>query len=463
MPDVSKRLKRYSKVQISNVNMGGIADSAYAGGKNSVDDMLGFDIHDESGILKVSQALTKDNGALTLSTMRVMLPCSNGLTYIFGLNGEIWSRTSGAVYTLEATSTNGQNDGAAEYQGYIYYFSASWIGRWQIGTAWSTRTEHFQALSGADRPTTILNGVLYFGNGYKLGQIDAGVVTLNALTLETNYQIKCLGQMGTDLLVGTSNSTGQQTQIFRWNTWSVSFTNSDPIPETSINAFLPMDNVILLNAGVNGNIYIYDGNKLELYKKIRLDAGSAATSVFRNAVVNFKGKALFGLSVVFSLARTNRSYPYVLNKEVGMSSGVYTSGIIWAMCQPSASYYLVGWTQGGVTTIDKYDTTAKFTGAYIKSRMITVDRFDLNTYGDFKVGWRTKPANTSFTLYTAKNNGSLTAIDASDQLSDTDRNIDYAKSDIGDAVNLQVAVYVTPSGNNAPEIEAIEVGLTTID
>lgn len=454
-------MAKLSKVDINNVNLGGIADSAYLGTKNSVDDMLGFDIHDEAGIMKVSQALTKESGtSIGSNEIYAMVACSDGKTYMFSRNqGYIFSRTSGGTYTNEAQSADFSISTAMEYKGYIYYASPEWLGRWQIGTAWSTRTDHWQALTVAYstyHPMLIVNDVLYIGNDYKLAQVDGTTFTGNALTLETKYSISCLGQMGTDLLMGTANALLQQAVIFRWNTWSVSFTNSDPIPENAINAFLPMDNFVMCNAGTAGNIYTYDGTKLDLYKKVRL---SAAYPVLPNAVLNFKGKALFGINVIHSLARTNRNYPFVLNKEVGLSAGNFTTARVLSMVQPSADYYLVAWISGGTYGIDKYDLTAKFTNAYITSRVILGDRYELTNFGSMKVAWRTKPANTAFTLYAKKNNGALTAIGT--QLTDTMRNIDYTKEDIGEANTLQVACYVTVSGNNAPEIEGLQVPVQT--
>ena len=52
-----------------------------------------------------------------------------------------------------------------------------------------------------------------------------------------------MGKIGTDILLGTClAATVNKAIIFRWDTWSVSFTGIDEVDEVGINAFLPSDN-----------------------------------------------------------------------------------------------------------------------------------------------------------------------------------------------------------------------------
>lgn len=63
-------------------------------------------------------------------------------------------------------------------------------------------------------------------------------------------KITCFGSASTDLLIGTTTFTNsEKTQIYRWNTWSESWTISDEIPERGINSFMSVDNAILVQAG----------------------------------------------------------------------------------------------------------------------------------------------------------------------------------------------------------------------
>ena len=84
-------------------------------------------------------------------------------------------------------------------------------------------------------------------------------------------------------------------------------------------------------------------------------------------------------------------------------------------------------------------------------------RMDLDTFGEMSVGWRIKPVNTNFTFSTKKNNGSLIAMSGSEVIDDTQRNKTYSRIDVNESSTLQIRVDVTVSGNNAPEIELIEL------
>lgn len=255
-------------IEFKNINRSGISDSEYLGGSDSMSEIWGHDIHSESGVMKVNQALTKESGTTIDDFVKAGVACSDGNTYLFGsTNGKIWKRTSGGTYTLEATANPSSGIPgileAKEYMGYIYYATKNQLGRWQVGTAWSTRSDNWANFSYGDvdwHPMQILNLVLYIGDRYVVAQVDAGTFSADAVDLpdlSSTLRVKCLGKMGTDLLIGTYvNSNVVETEIFRWNTWSVSFTNSDTIPEVGINSFLEIDNAVIVNAGTKGNMYI---------------------------------------------------------------------------------------------------------------------------------------------------------------------------------------------------------------
>lgn len=476
-------MPKLSKIQLYNVNMGGLADSNYLGSKNSVADMLGFDIHSEVGVMKVNNRPIKESGSTIDDLIKAMVVSSDGNTYMFGsTNSKIWKRTAGVTYSLEATGSPASGiTGAMEYKGYIYYaFGATnKLGRWQLGTAWSTRTDAWATFTNTttSRPMLILNDVLYIGDGNQIAQVDAGTFSANALDVDSKYTVTCLGQMGTDLLLGTSTVDNSPAQIFRWNTWSVSFTNSDPITSPNIWAFLPMDNEVMVISN-QGQIYLYNGSTLEPYKRIKGDwTFGKDTSVSYNAVVNYKGIARFGTSQVlngagisiaqgvWSLGRANRNYPYVLNNEVGISKNVFAAIEIGAMAKPTGGNggYLVSWHDNsnapfyGVDLVD--GSEQKYEYAYFTTRVIMADRFALINYGEMRVGWRTKPSGTGFTFSTKRNNGTMTALSAGEHIDDTTRNVTYSKVDINDATTLQAKVAVTINGTDAPEIEMFEIDM----
>lgn len=468
-------------VQFKNFHMGGIADSDYMGTANSMAELWGFDIHSEVGVAKVNQALTLESATTVNDFVKASVPCSDGNTYLFGsTTGKIWKRTSGGIYTLVATVVPSAGGAgildAKEHEGYIYYATEKRLGRWQIGSDWSTRTDNWQTFTNGNanwHPMLVLNLVLYIGDGNLVAQVDQNVWSADALDLPfpKEVQIKCLGQMGTDILMGTYVSSNlTQTQVYRWNTWSVSFTSSDPIPEVGINSFLPIDNAVIVNAGTKGNTYIYDGSTLELYKQIKGNWDNTNKAVVNpNAGLNFNGLPLFGLSFVsgsptylgiYSLGRANRNYPVVLNGENGISTGNLSNVEIGCIVGVGDTY-LVTWkdTNNGTTTygVDKYDFTKKYTGAFMTTRVIMVDRMFLLNYNVINVAYRSLPENTYFEIYRKVNNGAFEKFENAEVSNDTMRNIYMTEIDINNATTAQVRIKPIVVDNNAPEIEMFEV------
>jgi len=361
-----------NQIQIKDINLGGIANSQYQGQKNSVAEMVGFDIHSEPGILKNNQKLTQESGGFVDDLVKKILPCSDGNTYLFGsTNGKIWKRTSAGVYSLEATASPSAGSAgimdAWEYQGYIYYAMQSRLGRVAVGspTDWTGRNDNWKSFTNTDdtyHPCQEVNAVLYIGDGNLVAQVDAGVFSADALDIEKPYRIASLGKSFTNLLIGTFvNAYRVWTSIFNWNTWSIdSFQSSDDIPEIGVSCFLKTDNFNLVYAGLKGNFYLYTGTQLEQYKRIPGDwSGSNTAIIYPNASCNMFGLPLFGLSNlsgnpakqgIYSLGGYDRNYPKVLNLEWLISTGAY-SGIDIGCIELVGSQLLVSWKQQTIITM----------------------------------------------------------------------------------------------------------------
>lgn len=469
-----------AQIQIKNLNLGGIADSDYLGAENSVAEMVGLDIHSEAGIIKVNQKLTKDSGSTVDDFVKASVSCSDGATYHFGsTNGKVFKRASNGTWSVEATVAPAAGAvgvlGAMEYQGYVYYATQSRLGRWQIGTAWSTRNDNFATFTNTDadfHPMKIVNLVLYIGDKNFVAQVDAGTFSANALDIAAPLRIKSLGRINTDLLIGTYvNDNVTSTEIIRWNTWSVSFSTSDPIPEVGVNAFLETDNNVIVNAGTKGNLYFYNGSSLEEYKTVKgVYTGSKKAFVHPNATFNFNGMPLFGFSNVsgnpanqgvYSLARTNRNYPFVLNLEFPISTGNLSNIEIGTIVPISSDQFLVSWkdtTTGTVYGVDVLDLTAKVPAAYFVTRVIMANRSELLTYGLVNAGYRSMPENTSIDIH-KKINADTSFGTAITSKTDAVRMIEATSVDINSATRVQIKTVLNASGNNAPELEVVEINV----
>jgi hypothetical protein len=479
-----KNMPTLKPILLENFNMGGLSDSKWSGVKDSFYRLVGLDLHSQPGIVNVAQKLTKDSAATVSEFCKERVSCSNGSQYWgSSTSGKIWERTSGGtwrfVYTITPAAGGAAILGMAEYQGYIYIATESRLHRIAVSAAddndwlndiaedWAT----FSITDASFHPMVEQNRVLYIGDGYYVAQVDAGTFSANALDIKTPLRIKSLGTYLTDILVGTWVSDNiTKTVLLRWNTWSMNFSNVDSIPEVGINSFLPGDNVTFVQAGLAGNIYVYTGEVLELYKKIPgTYSPTAYGEVYPSSVANLNGNVLFGFSNgsgnpalqgVYQLGRNSRNYPYILDLPYPISrrSGTdfVTSSIeIGGMLAVGSDLY-VAWKSGSNYGIDKLDYSNKLDGAYIEDRVKTIDREQLNNFSKIVAAYASLPANTDITLQYDKNYEGYTD---TEEVTDTQRLIIESPLSI-EANTLQTKITFTASGNNAPQLESAGIFLS---
>jgi len=468
-----------SHIQIKNINEGGIADSDYLGAKNSVSEIVGVNIHDESGVIKLNQKLTRvdDTASAVDSFCKAIVPSSNGATYYFSATtGKVWKEAANGTWTLAQTNSpavGGAGTLAAwEYQGFIYYAMQNRLGRMNItNDSFSVNWATFTNGDNTFHPMFEVNQVLYIGDANFIAQVDAGVFAANALDIKTPLRVSALGKLNTDLLIGTfvtSDIIG--TEILRWNTWSDSYSVSDEIPEVGVNAFLSTDNRVVASCGTKGNLYFFNGTQLDEYKQIKGSWGNSTNKaiVNPNATLNFHGLPLFGLSKVsgdgvklgiYSFGRTNANYPYVLSLEFPLSTGNLIGIQIGAIAGKGDSLR-VSWYDATTDTygIDYLDLTAKQPTGYVTTRLSLYDRIIESTYGQITVPYRTYPDGTDINIYAARNHGAMTEIDQTEH--DVKRLQLNTKVDAGAANVFQCKVELVASGNESPEIELIDIAVT---
>jgi len=473
---------RDNLISIERINLGGLAKSRWSGNKYSVYKLIGFDPHSIPGILNVEQKMTKNSGDVVTEFCKVAVNSSNGSQYWgSSTSGKIWERTSGGTWRLVHTLTPAAGEakvlGMAEYQGYIYIATQSRLHRILVSDAddndWATDCVEDWATFGVtdidfhpmyNHPA---QQILYIGDGNQVAQVDAGVFTADALDIKTPLRIKSLGQIATDLLIGTYVAdTVTKTEIIRWNGWSVSFTNSDPIPEIGINAFLQADNFVLVQAGNQGNIYYYNGEILEPYLRIPGEYSSVKYGeVYPYSVANRNGQILFGFSngsgnpadqLIYRIARHDRDFSYVMDQPYPVSvrseddfvlSGLEIGAILVVGNDLYAAYKYD--TDYGV---DKLDTTLKLDGAYLETRVMIDKREENVNFAYVVVPYYSKPDDTDIDIYLDKNYAGYGS--ALSKVDDTDRKMVKTKDEGTSFNSLQVKLKITADSNNAPKIES---------
>lgn len=478
--------RRDGVIPIDNYNLGGLADSKWSGVEHSLYKMIGWDPHSQPGTLKVSQAMAKDSATTVTALCRVAVNCSDGSQYWFSYtDGKIWERPTAGTFRLVHTTTPAVGAagclGAGEYQGRIWWATQSrlhWIAVADAnGNDWTSDVTEdagtFDVTDAAFHPFKIVNQVLYIGDGNQVAQVDGTTFSSNALDIKTPLRIKSLGQIGTDLLVGTYVAdTVTQTEIIRWNTYSVSFTTSDAIPEVGINAFIPADNFVLVQAGNQGNLYYYNGEKLEIYMRIPGDySPTKYGEVYPSAVANANGQLLFGFSngsgnpadqLIYRIARHSRNYPWIMDAPYPISER--TEGALATVSISIGAILVVGndiyvsWKNSAPYAptygVDKLNWSAKLTLAYFETRVMALEREKYSNFSKYIATYASMPASCSLSFSYNKNYAGYVAF--TNEIDDTERNV-VTVDEVVEATTLQFKVAATVSSNTAPEIESSAV------
>ena len=391
-----------------------------------------------------------------------------------------------ATYTDSAAVTLGEAKclGAIEYGGYIIWATESRVHRvlatdgegaaeWEANVA-----ENWQTFGIGNKewhPMIEQQLNLYIGDGYYLALFDSDDAwTQNALDIRQPMVIKSLGKLSTDILIGTyidDNIT--KTEIWRWNGWSVDATSSDSIDEVGVNAFIPADNFVYVSAGQSGNIYTYDGQKLDLHKKVQgTYSPTALATVHPDASANLDGNALFGVSNntgnpclegVYRLGRHSKNYNWIMDMPYPISersgSAFVTSGIEIGSIITLGQKILVSWKNSSTYGVDLLDSANKLSGAYIESRIMRPDRLNNSTFSKFSMPYNSLPASTAITLTYDKNYAGSYTTPTSSQVTDVDRKIITLEEGI-EANTLQLKVVFTTSSNTTPSLESVSAFLT---
>lgn len=418
--------------------------------------MVNVDVHSETGSATCSNAFEKASSILAdaLPDSSVTLP--NGDTFFANqTNGKIWKVTSAGVVSLVHTDTNGAHFGLGYFQGYLYYVSATKLGRIAEANAssestWSSQTDSWQTFTNTNSHLVKLTecnlSLLIPNKNYVAAVNSAGTFEANSLDLQSQHSITSMTVAGLGILIGTYVGTSNNNAgLFWWDTYSPSWTIEDYIEECGVNMFIPGDEVIYINIGTVGNIYYWSGEKAIFYRRLRDVDNVVSTGINPYGGANINGLPLIAtVRGIFSLGRADMSLPIASVIEYVQSAG---QGSTAGALQVVGSQIFTGWKNGSTYGIDKKSTN-KATGVITTSR----------AYGKvktLKVSYDSLPTSTNITARIKKDNGSFASHtlvnDATDEI------VFKSTVDIACRKHCQVEVTLVPATTTAPVIDLIEL------
>jgi hypothetical protein len=361
-----------------------IYNKFYAGEAKSRFDQEGFDstdnldVHTELGSARCQLALALESSTPNEPCVSAVVP--NGDSYFCSTTtGKIWKRTQAGVYSLVRTNAYTSHTGCKYYNGYLYYWTNTKLGRFDLSSSWNDGFATFsngQAL-GAEE----VNLTLWICDGKYIASVNSsGTFSANALDFPANYLATTLIGYENGLLVGTRVSNYVTAcKAYLWDTWSDSWTIEDEIFELGINVFIRADNIILVQAGTAGVIYYWTGAKMELLGRIRNVTTSSGYQ--KSAVLNGKPLVAIGTDI-YSIYKSDLDYPIAITHEY-TATGAITSLTVMGT-------QLLASTASGVNYISTNRATAK-----------AVTPEAMGTFSLAEVGYSSLPAGTSIGIETS--------------------------------------------------------------
>ena len=392
------------RVIIDQWNTGGISDSIFMGPPNSLAAMVGMDVHSKPGLINANYQLRKGSGTTVDSFIKTMINCSDGSNYGFSsTTGKVWKITNAGVatlvYTTVPTAGNAGCLGAMEYNGYIYWATSKYLHR--IASAdtadWATNASPnwavFTQIDTNNHRMAVVNNVLYITDKNYIAQVDGDTFTADALDLPVEQWAISVNKVLSDLVIGTQVKTSvvNKATVYRWNTWSESWSAEDEIDENAVRAFLKADNYILVSAGINGNLYSYNGTQLQGFKTIPGDyTKTAYTIIWPEATGNYKGIPLFGYSLhpsattspsllgIYGFGRKRLDYPIILDLPFPIypvsNTVMELDDIEIGAIVTDGNVILASWDNNGTYGVSALSYSYRNTGAYIDTRVINLER-----------------------------------------------------------------------------------------
>jgi len=306
----------------------GISPSAHVG----IADIKCLDIFSTPGVVKLNNFGEKKSAERVVDLIKWMVknPATPTEIYALGDTGEVYkSADSGDTWAVLAghSNTNAHGNGLAIWKNYLFVardtcldvcgdgtatgiLAANWTLDWTTAALASDVLWHPMLISKQDNKLYIGAGKYVFSLDENTGQTFAPgtpatyTMTEQALDLPANYRIKCMEELGNNLMLGTWQGTNvydlRIADIFPWDRSSTSFFQPIQIAEYGIHGMLNNGNYLIVLAGIEGKIYKSDGVNAVIIAQIPETliqiAGGKYMEFYPGAVINYKGRPFFGVS-----------------------------------------------------------------------------------------------------------------------------------------------------------------------
>jgi len=482
----------------------GIAQSEHIG----FPDMRNLDISSIPGVVTLNNLLAKVSATTVTAQINwfVRHPITPAECYALDNGGNVYrSGDSGSTWALMTGFTaGGHGNGLAIWKNYLIVArdayldvcgdgatsgngtttgisNAGWTNSWKAID--SDILWHPMLVSKNDSKLYGGAGRFVFSLDENTGQTfvpaTAGTFTWTqqALDLPTSYRIKCVEELGNNLMCGTWQGTAvtdiRIADIFPWDRSSVSFGQPIVIADYGVHAMLNVGNILVVLAGTSGTIFRCDSANAYVIGQIAVDlSGGKYLEWYPGSICNYKNKTFFGVGNggttvipemgIYSLYQTGKGN--ILNLEHTISTGNDGTSKplkVSALLPITRDTILVGWRDDTTYGIDLTTATSYSTGysAYFTSPLYTVGtNKDLHKFTEAEISFsRVLRTNEGVKIaYRKDTSASFTDIGTYDYTTYAgilSKNIvTELPSDIKECEQIQFRIYVTGT-TTTPEVK----------
>ena len=370
----------------------GIAQSPQIGFADS----RNIDIYTVPGMAILSNILEKKSGTTVDAHVNWIVQDPDTPSNIFALdtNGVLYKSADTGATWAEVSDRGGAGQGLAVKWGYVFIAEATTMDVMKISDSsftdnWGGLTMDTDALW---HPMIVSknDGKIYGGAGryiFSIEQVDGQTfdptssatytVTAQALDLPVGYRVKCLAELGNNLMIGTWQGTNvydiRIADIFPWDRSAPSFGQPIQINTYGVHAMLNTGNTLIVLAGIDGTVYKSDGVVAvpiaQIPDQIASIRGGKYLEWYPNGIITYKDRVFFGVGGggtsaidgmgVYSLMQTSKGN--IINIEHGISTGNYGASNVCkvsALLPTSRDTLLVGWRDNATYGIDKTTATS---------------------------------------------------------------------------------------------------------
>lgn len=378
----------------------GIARSPHVG----FSDIQNLNIDDVPGVVTLNNIMAKKSATTVTDQINwiVRHPVTTTEIYALGNTGKVYkSADSGATWALMTGFTaGGHGNGMIIWKNYLFVCRDAYIDVCGDGTAtgitnanWTNGWKaidsdvlwHPMIVSKNDNKIYGGAGKYVFsldensGQTFAPGTADTFTFTSQALDLPPDYRIKCLEELGSNLMIGTWQGANiydiRVADIFVWDRASVSFGQPIILSDYGVHAMKNMGNSLVVLAGINGTVFRCDGVNAHIIGQLPHDlSGGKYMEWYPGGICNFKNKTFFssgngGTTAiepqgVWSLLQTGQGN--VLNLEHTISTGSTGSANplkVTALLPVTRDTLMTGWRDNATYGID-LSTATSYTTSY---------------------------------------------------------------------------------------------------